>query len=102
MPVMLNLKYGDVSADMLLDIYRKFCKAYEIECGRRDERFMRGPGTDALHNGHLEYRPFYGAKFFGENRGDQTEFWGYTDIEDLNQYKNNEVFQRLVAEPVQS
>ena len=83
---------------MLVEIYRLFCQAYEIEFTGRDERFMRSSGVDHLCARGLDYRPFYGAKFFGQKSGQSTRFWGYADIEDLGEYKNDRRFQELTEE----
>ena len=43
---------------------------------------MRERGIEDLHEGRLDYRPYMGAKFFGQNLGNLTQFQGYSSPED--------------------
>ncbi|MCX6818863.1 MAG: hypothetical protein NT129_02585 [Candidatus Aenigmarchaeota archaeon] len=98
MSVELSVKPDRISVEDLIEIYGLFCKAYEINIDKSDERFFRSLGIQALHGGHLDYRPFMGAKFFGQWLGNSTQFHGYTNYGGYDQKVNDNKFRELVIQ----
>ncbi|MFA4820295.1 MAG: hypothetical protein WC613_05055 [Candidatus Aenigmatarchaeota archaeon] len=98
MPVELPLHPNQVSVEDLVEIYRAFCTSFDIRVTPRDERFMRTRGIEDLHDGHLDYRPYMGAKFFGQKFGKSTQFHGYSFPEDTDWQGKDKRFQELVLQ----
>lgn len=99
MPVELPLHPNQIGVEDLVGIYKCFCQAFEIEVTPRDERFMRREGLDRLRSQFgLDYRPYMGAKFFGNKRGNLTVFHGYRSPEDSEEQARDRQFQELVLQ----
>ena len=96
MPVELPLQPSQVSVDDLVEIYKAFCTSFDIQLTPRHKRFMRARGIEDLHEGHLDYGPYMGAKFIGQKIGNSTQFYGYSIPEDSDWQAKDRRFQELV------
>jgi len=100
MPVELPIQANALSGNDLVEIFRLFCKAYNIESTKRDEEFLNKYGIKSLVSepGGLDYRPYMGAKFFGFRVGDAVKFHGYVLLDDTDWQAKDVQFGKLVLQ----
>jgi hypothetical protein len=99
MSVELPLLPTEIKPNNLVEIYRLFCQAYDVDMSQRDESFMRDEGVEHLRSIFgLDYRPYMGGKFFGQKIGNSTQFHGYSEPQDPKQDMKTSKFEKLVIE----
>ncbi len=99
MPVKLNLPLEKLSEDYLVDIYKLFCKAYEIGPTDYDEIYLRKNGLYLLkHRWGIDYKIYHGAEFFVQTTKDGISFYGYAKPIDPDFKSKDEKFQTLANE----
>lgn len=85
-----------LTIEQLMQVYSKFCEAYNFELNEYDENYLRNQGIKRLQLGsNIDYRPFMGAKFFVIGNDVHTEFSGYTS--DEPQPRESKEFERLIS-----
>jgi hypothetical protein len=100
MPAEFEVKsLESITNENIVEIFRLFCKAFEIKSHKDDEKFLRRESLDLIKDhGGIDYRPYMGAKFFGQKFGNTLQFHGYSDPEDPNYELKDKKFQELVKE----
>ena len=95
MGVEVLIKPEEISGNDLVQVFKLFCKSFGIESNERDEEFLRTQGLEALRKGicGLDYRPYMGAKFFGERGLKSIRFHGYSAPHDSNWESKDKNFQ---------
>ena len=78
----IPIKPDEITSEQLLGVFRLFCQAYEINFDDY-HRALGSAGIEQLKSGHLDYRPYMGAKFFGDRSTGGTSFHGYSDVIDI-------------------
>ncbi len=79
MPV--NIPRKEFSIEDLVAIYEIFAMEFEVHVRKQDIDFFQGEGLQRLEDSWgIDYRPFMGAKFFGQKFGDHFQFHGYNDL----------------------
>lgn len=69
-----------ISREELFEIYKTFCKSYNIKTDEKDEkRFLPWNYNALIKDGWLDHRPFMGAKFFGAKHNNDYRFHGYNE-----------------------
>jgi hypothetical protein len=97
MPISVPIPAKDVTVDQLVEIFNRFCKAYDFIPNEMDDIYIRYRGHPILvKGGTIDYRPFMGAKFFATGDDKHTEFWGYTS--ERPQKRKEYEFERLVMQ----
>lgn len=99
MPARINKGLEDISMEDVLRVFRIFCEVYGIKVSKQDVRFMQEQAIDHLSSRWgLDYRPFMGAKFFGQAYSGFSEFHGYDDTREYDTEEKSQEFQRRLSE----
>ena len=85
----------ELTSKEIFGIYKLFCEAYSINVKDYDIDILGSKSDDMIESG-IDWRPFMGAKFFGEKRDTRYEFHGYTDFPQEELEVNEERFKSLV------
>ncbi|MFA6088411.1 MAG: hypothetical protein WC755_00980 [Candidatus Woesearchaeota archaeon] len=69
-----------ITKEELIEVYKLFCKMYEIQLQQTDEKRFLFKNYDCLiKNGYLDHKPFMTAKFFASKQDSNYHFHGYND-----------------------
>jgi hypothetical protein len=100
MVVELCLPVKSISEDDLVEVFKRFCTAFDIEFFERDEREVRRRGIDDLiFDSEFEYRVAIGIKFYAKSVSEkQIRFHGNFSSDNSNSESQNARFQELVLE----
>ncbi|MEK6907031.1 MAG: hypothetical protein AABW45_00745 [Nanoarchaeota archaeon] len=98
MPIELKIKSEDLSNDDMVNVFRLFCKAFEIKSNKINDEFFKTRALEVMKKFGLDYRPYMGAKFFGKEYTNSIIFHGYSQQQDPNYNLKDKKFQDLVKD----
>jgi len=76
------IKPEEITEEQLVEVFRLYCQAYGVTFGDYHKEMLCAQALPQLKEGHLDYRPYMGAKFFGSRSKNGTYFHGYSDALD--------------------
>ena len=85
----------ELTSKEIFGVYELFCEAYSINVKDYDIDILGSKSDEMIESG-IDWRPFMGAKFFGEKLDTRYEFHGYTDYPPEELEVNEERFESLV------
>jgi hypothetical protein len=100
MTVELCLPSESLSEDDLVEVFKRFCTAFEIEFFENDEREIRRRGIDDFTSeSEFEYRAGIGIKFYAKRVSEKKiRFHGYVSSDGSDSEPRDAKFQELVLE----
>ena len=103
MPAELKLKLEEITESDLVEIFKRFCKVYDIGYPNGHEKRLI---TEALNDlrtySNFQYKLYpkieLGAIFFGKKKDESIQFWDYKKIRGKGWKEKDERFKKSVEE----
>lgn len=96
MGAIIYIPPSEVTGEQIFTLYKLFCTAYSVKCNKDDERWMKEQAVEYLRSGGIDYRPYFGGKFFVNKTGQCIRSHGYSDPDDSQWKKKDQTFVALI------